>query len=68
MEIADQASFHIENARGLTRVDPRMHHVGQILFASTATVCAVFVVLSCVHALPATDEPYHDFVFGLFTF
>ena len=68
VEIADQASYHIENARRLAMLDRRMHHVGQMLFAITGIVCAVFVVLFCVHALPATDEPHHDLVLGLFTF
>jgi hypothetical protein len=45
-----------------------MHHVGLILFATTGAVCAVFVVLFCLHALPAADDPHHDLVLGLFTF
>ena len=68
VEIADQAAYHVENARRLAMLDRRMHHVGQILFATTGAVCAVFVVLFCLHALPAADDPHHDLVLGLFTF
>jgi hypothetical protein len=68
VEIADQAAYHVESAHTLAMLDRRMHHVGQILFAITGALCAFFVVLFCLHALPAADEPYHDLVLGLFTF
>jgi hypothetical protein len=67
-EIAEQAEYHDVNARRMSRLAAGIHHTGQILFAVSGVMCALFIVLYALDMLPAIESPRHDLVLGLFTF
>jgi len=66
-EIAGQLDYHTSNAQRAEKLDSRLHHSGQILFATTAGVCVVFLALVWFVGLPADKEEW-DFILGIFTF
>ena len=66
-EIAGQLDYHAKNAVRTETLDSRLHHGGQILFATTAGVCAVFLGLVWFVGLPAEQEQ-RDLILGIFTF
>ena len=67
-EIAEQAAYHDANARRMSALAAGIHHTGQILFAVTGGLCALFVALHVLDVLPAVDNPHRDLVLGVFTF
>ena len=52
-ELASQIQYHAENADRIAKLDARMHHGGQILFATTAAFCVVFLCLQWFRWLPS---------------
>jgi hypothetical protein len=66
-EIAGQLDYHTRNAERAEKLDGRLHHGGQVLFAATAGVCVVFLALVWFVGLPAEKEE-RDFILGIFTF
>jgi hypothetical protein len=66
-EIAGQLDYHGKNAHRTETLDHRLHHGGQILFATTAGVCAAFLGLVWFVGLPA-DQEERDLILGVFTF
>jgi hypothetical protein len=67
-EIAEQAEYHAANATRMSALAAAIHHTGEILFAVTGGMCALFVALYGLDLLPAVDDPHRDLVLGLFTF
>jgi len=67
-EIAEQAEYHDANAARMRSLEAGIHHTGQILFAVTGGMCALFVALYVLDVLPAVDNRHRDLVLGLFTF
>jgi hypothetical protein len=67
-EIAEQAAYHDANAVRMSALETGIHHTGQIFFAVTGGMCALFVALYFLDVLPNVDNPHRDLVLGLFTF
>jgi hypothetical protein len=60
VEIDGQSEYHLTNAERLAKLETRMHHTGQALFAITGTMCAVFVALYFAGVLPHPGNPHAD--------
>ena len=67
VEIAEQVEYHTENAARNTKLDPRMHHSGQLLFGATGGICLGFLCLVWLIGLPNTHSD-RELVLGVFTF
>jgi hypothetical protein len=67
-EIAGQAQYHTNNAHRVAKLETRIHHTGQMLFAITGLMCAVFIALYMLDVLPDSQNPYRDLTLAAFTF
>lgn len=66
-EIAGQLDYHTHNAERTEKLDSRIHHAGQIVFATTAAACVAFLCLVWFVGVPKEQEE-RELILGVFTF
>lgn len=48
--IDDQIGYNIRNARRMEKVEHRLHHLGELLFAVTIVACGFWIILKIIHS------------------
>ena len=67
-EIASQIEYHTANAARIAKLEPRLHHSGQVLFGITGALCIAYLGFDWLGGLPNMAQPYRDWILGAFTF
>ena len=67
-EIAGQIEYHTTNATHIAKLEPRLHHSGQVLFGITGALCIAYLGFDWFGGLPSMAQPHRDWILGAFTF
>lgn len=67
-EIAGQIEYHTANAARIAKLEPRLHHSGQVLFGITGALCIAYLGFDWLGSFRNMAQPHRDLILGAFTF